>query len=158
MYMKCATVMIGGSNKSKAGFEALPTMFRANSGNGCVVPEGVDAIKFKHPGPKVVGAGQTVISCDNTKPGGSGSKPSSPSKPEPAPPKPVPNPPTNTGNKGACKEGAITCNANGTWSLCGSGINHNMGAAPGGTKCQNGSFVAARSIRFGPEHKLRRAL
>ncbi|KAL7271934.1 hypothetical protein RUND412_005278 [Rhizina undulata] len=70
MFMKCATVTIGGSETSKAGFEKLPEMFRANSGNGCQVPADVDSIKFKNPGPYTVGNGTTTIDCDNTKPGG----------------------------------------------------------------------------------------
>lgn len=82
MYMQCATVEISGSETSSAAFDSLPTMFRANSGNGCTVPEGVQAIKFKNPGPEVIGTGSTTIDCDSTTPGtgtgtgtGSGSSP-----------------------------------------------------------------------------------
>jgi hypothetical protein len=70
--MKCATVTIGGNNKNTEGFEALPTMFRANikiSGKRCIVPEGTKAIKFKNPGFDVVGTGIEESRCDNTKPG-----------------------------------------------------------------------------------------
>ncbi|KAL7267329.1 hypothetical protein RUND412_010089 [Rhizina undulata] len=69
MYMQCATVTIGGSETSEAAFKALPEMFRANSGNGCTVPENIDAIKFKNPGPYTVGSGVTPIDCDNTEAG-----------------------------------------------------------------------------------------
>ncbi|KAL7268513.1 hypothetical protein RUND412_008859 [Rhizina undulata] len=69
MYMQCATVTIGGSETSEAAFKALPEMFRANSGNGCTVPENIDAIKFKNPGPFIVGSGTTAIDCDNTQAG-----------------------------------------------------------------------------------------
>ncbi|KAL7276826.1 hypothetical protein RUND412_000167 [Rhizina undulata] len=61
--MKCATVTIGGSETSIARFKALPEMFRANSENDCEVPEEVEAIKFKNPGPYVVGSGITTIDC-----------------------------------------------------------------------------------------------
>ncbi|KAL7276827.1 hypothetical protein RUND412_000168 [Rhizina undulata] len=75
MYMQCATVTINGLETSKAAFNALPEMFRANSGNGCAVPEGVVAIKFKNSGPYIVGSGKTTIGCDKIKSGsGSGSR------------------------------------------------------------------------------------
>ncbi|KAH0606411.1 uncharacterized protein H6S33_004072 [Morchella sextelata] len=69
MYMRCASVMIGGSEKSTAAFDALPTILRANSGNGCLVPEGITAIKFKNPGPEVFGTGVTPVECDKSQPG-----------------------------------------------------------------------------------------
>jgi len=82
MYMKCATVQINGAKSSVSnlnedpGVKALPTLFRANSGNGCTVPENVDAIAFKNPGPNpkiVSGYTATTISCDSSQPGsGSG--------------------------------------------------------------------------------------
>ncbi|KAL7276819.1 hypothetical protein RUND412_000160 [Rhizina undulata] len=169
MYMKCATVTIGGSETSKAAFEALPEMFRANSGNGCTVPEGVDAIKFKNPGPYFVGSGTTTIDCDSTQ-AGSGSSDSGSSTVVEAPvvqasaaSTPLTSAPSSDSNS-ACTEGAITCNADGTWSLCGSGTNHMMGAAPAGTTCQNGAFVkrsvpnvrSLRNKRFEDYHKRRR--
>ncbi|KAL7274946.1 hypothetical protein RUND412_002122 [Rhizina undulata] len=174
MYMKCATVTIGGSETSTAAFEALPEMFRANSGNGCEVPEDVDAIKFKNPGPYVVGTGTTTIDCDNTQAGtgsgsssgsgsGSGSSstalsPSSTSAPvyqAPATsstptPTEIPTPAYTTApvvavpppsSTAVCQEGLITCNADGTWALCGSGITHQMGASPAGMTCENGGFI-----------------
>ncbi|KAL7276828.1 hypothetical protein RUND412_000169 [Rhizina undulata] len=220
MYMQCATVTIKGSETSTAGFDALPEMFRANSGNGCTVPEATAAIKFKNPGPYIVGSGTTTIDCDNTQPGSgsgssassssSGSSSSSSSAPTgsgsnstssdsgssnsgsgstdsgsssttdssssstdsssgattsgttdsssgssssgstsqetPASNSTAAAPSTSSNSTpsssgGACTEGVITCNADGTWSLCGSGINQKMGAAPAGTTCKNGAFV-----------------
>lgn len=69
MYMRCASVMIGGSEKATTAFDALPTILRANSGNGCLVPEGITAIKFKNPGPEVFGTGVTPVDCDKSLPG-----------------------------------------------------------------------------------------
>ena len=85
MYMKCSTVKIQGTQSSAsnlnedAGVLALPTLFRANSGNGCAVPEGVDFIQFKNPGPNPIqhfGPDQngkpyvpTPIACDSSEPG-----------------------------------------------------------------------------------------
>lgn len=200
--MKCATIMIGGAEKSTAAFDALPEMFRANSGNGCIVPEGIKAIKFKNPGPYTVGTGITPIDCDKTQPGtgggsggGSGSSPSpvptkastkttsksktktktkskatstsaptrtsSPNKPEkpdnkPGPaPAPTPTPtPAPAAPGAACVEGAITCNSDGTWSQCGSGLNQNMGKVAAGMKCNNGKF-SKRSVRFSHDHRRR---
>ncbi|KAF8243561.1 hypothetical protein K440DRAFT_589428 [Wilcoxina mikolae CBS 423.85] len=99
MYMKCATVQINGAKSSASnlnedpGVKALPTLFRANSGNGCAVPENVDAIAFKNPGPNpkiVSGYTRTTIACDNSQPGsgsgassGTGTGTGSPSAPSP---------------------------------------------------------------------------
>lgn len=229
--MKCATVEITGSETSTAAFDALPEMFRANSGNGCAVPEGVQAIAFKNPGPTTVGTGITPIACDNTKPGsgtpttpgnpgGSGTgtpssssvvsapagsapassapagsaptgsaKPTGTSKPTgskpsgsppvsssappsytPAPPsqqKPpsAPQPttsiqapaPSQPAAGGACTEGAVVCNADGSWSQCGSGRLQNMGKVAPGMACKNGTFGRQkRSIRFSHDHMRRR--
>lgn len=103
MYMKCATVQIEGKSSSVSslsqdpGMLALPTFFRANSGNGCTVPEGVDAIAFKNPGENVVSNGgysTTTIDCDDSQPGsGSGSGDETP-EPTPTDEAPVP---TETG-------------------------------------------------------------
>ncbi|CUS13585.1 unnamed protein product [Tuber aestivum] len=71
-------------------------------------------------------------------------------------PSPYPQPPTG----GTCVEGAITCNADGTWSQCGSGVNHNMGKIAPGTNCANDRMKAIkikRSIRFSGEHMARNA-
>ncbi|CUS11866.1 unnamed protein product [Tuber aestivum] len=229
MYMKCATVEITGQETSTAGFEALPEMFRANSGNGCQVPAGIDAIAFKNPGPATVGTGVTPVACDNTQPGsgtpstpgtgnpekpGSGSssassvavkptgtgspssssiavKPTGTGSPAPigtAPPsKTGSTPPSKTGSTppsytsappaqtkaptqtsapseqgqppagGACTEGAVVCNADGTWSQCGSGRLQNMGPVAPGMVCKNGVFDRQRrSIRFSHDHMRRR--
>ncbi|CAZ86463.1 unnamed protein product [Tuber melanosporum] len=223
MYMKCATVEITGQETSTTGFEALPEMFRANSGNGCTVPEGVESIAFKNPGPEVVGKGVTPVACDNTKPGtgtpttpgnpssssvvakppssssvasppnssssvakppsstvvakptgtGTGSAPSFTPTYTPAPPTqpkqpsgtqpaattqtPAPSPPAQPEAGGACVEGAIVCNADGTWSQCGSGRLQNMGPIAPGMTCKNGAFARQkRSIRFSHDHMRRR--
>ena len=91
MYMKCATVQIAGVKSTASDLNqdpamlALPTMFRANSGNGCEVPEGIQALAFKNPGANLVvrlrnGAPAVAVACDNSLPGsgsgsGSGSSP-----------------------------------------------------------------------------------
>jgi hypothetical protein len=102
-YMKCATVQIGGSVSDTSGYESLPTMMRANDGCGCTVPENVDAIDFKNPGPQVIkapGYQQTPIPCDNSKPGsgsGSSSNPGGPISsvvPSPSVPSSPPSKPT----------------------------------------------------------------
>jgi len=50
----------------------------------------------------------------------------------------------------ACQEGKITCNSDGTWSMCGSGMNQNMGKVPGGETCANGAITKRGSgHRFG---------
>jgi len=50
----------------------------------------------------------------------------------------------------ACQEGKITCNSDGTWSMCGSGMNQNMGKIPGGETCANGAITKRGSgHRFG---------
>ncbi|KAL7266110.1 hypothetical protein RUND412_011357 [Rhizina undulata] len=301
MYMQCATVTISGSETSTAAFEALPEMFRANSGNGCTVPEDVDAIAFKHPGPYVIGTGTTTISCDDTTAGtGSGASDSTtvaadttvaptyvadetgnalvyPASTEaaaagdgtvatttaavetptttaaayaaptttsgaymaPTTTAAVETPTSTAGSyvaptdnagayvaptttaaygygaatttlttmvsytstssttvmdyvqtgattttaaaytsatavtqsttsgstsygssstsssSGTCVEGKITCNSDGTWSMCGSGINQNMGDVAAGMTCSDGAMTK-RSIRFSLEHKRRR--
>jgi len=74
-YMKCATVQIGGSSTDSSVCDTLPTMFKANDGSGCTVPENIDAIAFKNPGPSVIkapGYTQTPIDCDNSKSGTTG--------------------------------------------------------------------------------------
>ncbi|CAZ82168.1 unnamed protein product [Tuber melanosporum] len=82
-----------------------------------------------------------------------------PSSPAPAPstaPSQYPQPSTG----GACVEGAITCNADGTWSQCGSGVNQNMGKTAPGTACANGGtkpIKTKRFIRFSKEHMARNA-
>ncbi|KAG0130673.1 hypothetical protein HOY82DRAFT_486448 [Tuber indicum] len=82
-----------------------------------------------------------------------------PSSPAPAPstaPSQYPQPSTG----GACVEGAITCNADGTWSQCGSGVNQNMGKTAPGTACANGGtkpLKTKRFIRFSKEHMARNA-
>ncbi|KAG0635965.1 hypothetical protein HOY80DRAFT_1017681 [Tuber brumale] len=61
---------------------------------------------------------------------------------------------------GACVEGTITCNADGTWSQCGSGVSQNMGKTAPGTACANGRVKAIkikRFIRFSREHMARNA-
>ncbi|KAG0633748.1 hypothetical protein HOY80DRAFT_896024 [Tuber brumale] len=77
MYMKCATVVIGGEETSTGAFDALPGMFKANIGGGCLVPEQTTAIDFKNPGPEKFGKGITPVPCGEpsskgTSPGGSG--------------------------------------------------------------------------------------
>lgn len=72
MYMHCATVIIGGEETSTRAFEALPGMFKANIGGGCLVPEQVTAIDFKHPGPEVFGKGITPVPCGEPSITGSG--------------------------------------------------------------------------------------
>lgn len=84
MYMKCSTVHIDGAKSSASNLNedpavlALPTLFRANSGNGCTVPEGVQAIQFKNPGPGEYPSGGTVIDCDDSRPGSSSGSSSTP--------------------------------------------------------------------------------
>ncbi|RPB01938.1 hypothetical protein L873DRAFT_1763223 [Choiromyces venosus 120613-1] len=79
----------------------------------------------------------------------------------PAPSTPAPSPSTypqpSTG--GTCVEGTVTCNADGTWSQCGSGMNQNMGKTAGGTVCTKGKIETKtkRSIRFSSEHMARNA-
>ncbi|PWW79735.1 Lytic polysaccharide monooxygenase [Tuber magnatum] len=75
---------------------------------------------------------------------------SSPSAPSSAPSS-YPQPPTGR----ACVEGTITCNADGTWSQCGSGVNQDMGKTAPGIDCTNGRMK--RSIRFSSEHMARNA-
>ena len=70
--MHCATVIIGGEETSTRAFEALPGMFKANIGGGCLVPEQVTAIDFKHPGPEVFGKGITPVPCGEPSITGSG--------------------------------------------------------------------------------------
>jgi len=72
MYMQCATVIIGGEETSMRAFEALPGMFKANIGGGCVVPTEITAIDFKHPGPEVFGKGITPVPCGEPSIVGSG--------------------------------------------------------------------------------------
>ncbi|RPB03864.1 hypothetical protein L873DRAFT_1786823 [Choiromyces venosus 120613-1] len=197
MYMKCATVEIGGSETSTAAFDALPEMFRANSGNGCTVPAGIQAIAFKNPGPSTVGTGITPIDCDKTQPGTGTPKtpgntdkkpdtgnpsasavvkptntpaPSAETKPPTTTQAPVTtqapattqtptpySPPQKPQADGACTEGAIICNADGTWSQCGSGRSQNMGLVAAGMVCKNGAFEhQKRSIRFSHDHMRRR--
>lgn len=94
MYMKCATVEINGAKSSVSdlnndpGMLALPTMFRANSGNGCTVLENIDAIAFKNPGKNVVrapGYTATSIACDDSQPGTEGNNAASPPPAAPVP-------------------------------------------------------------------------
>jgi len=113
MYMKCATVAIEGKSSSVSslsedpGMLALPTFFRANSGNGCTVPEGIDAIAFKNPGENVVSNGgytATAIDCDDSQPGsGAGGDTPSPSPtggaPAPTETSAEPPVPTETGTE-----------------------------------------------------------
>ncbi|KAL7269745.1 hypothetical protein RUND412_007581 [Rhizina undulata] len=47
-------------------------------------------------------------------------------------------------SSGTCVEGTITCNNDGTWSMCGSGIVWNMGAVAAGMKCTDGTFTRAQ--------------
>jgi len=84
--------------------------------------------------------------------GGSGSPAPSPttapapvtSTPAPAPaPTYTPTSTTPTSSGGACTEGEIVCNSNGTWSQCGSGMLQLQGAVPPGMACVNGAFQAA---------------
>jgi hypothetical protein len=183
-YMKCATVSIGGSEEEvpNAQISELPTMFRANSDGGkCTVPEGVSSIKFKNPGPDVIGQGETEVPCDYSKAGSAGNgegsdsdsgdseggngeetpvepEPVTPSEPKPVEPKPQPPvtpEPATPPSGGACTEGAVTCNSDGTWSLCGSGMLHKMGPLASGTKCDNGA-ISKRSVRFSAAHTNRR--
>jgi hypothetical protein len=242
MYMKCATAQIDGVTSSVSdlnndpGMLALPTFFRANSGNGCEVPENIDAIAFKNPGANLVLAGgytPTSISCDDSEAGSGSASASTTAAGTVALPATstladivssvvaVPTAATttyagsgdeagNSGDNGAeptniyttttvfagapavtttaaavattaaaattaatttaaaatsvaaegtCVEGAITCNSDGTWSMCGSGYVQNMGAVAAGMKCENGAFYAAnskRSVRFSPAHMRRR--
>ncbi|PWW76945.1 Lytic polysaccharide monooxygenase [Tuber magnatum] len=206
MYMKCATVEITGQETSTAAFDALPEMFRANSGNGCEVPANIDAIAFKNPGPATVGTGVTPIACDSTKVG-SGSpekkpdtgspssssivvkptgtssqlptgtayptyggttppaptktsaatRPAATTKPVTATQAPAPSQQPQPPAGGACVEGAIVCNADRTWSQCGSGRLQNMGPVAPGMACKNGVFDRQRrSIRFSNDHMRRR--
>ncbi|KAI9158370.1 hypothetical protein HJFPF1_06364 [Paramyrothecium foliicola] len=55
MYMNCAAVNIAGGaakRQASAAFSSRPSMFVANVGNGCKVPETVD-VEFPNPGPDV---------------------------------------------------------------------------------------------------------
>ena len=72
MYMQCATVIIGGEETSVKAFEALPGMFKANIGGGCIVSDQITAIDFKHPGPEVFGRGITPVPCGEPSITGSG--------------------------------------------------------------------------------------
>ncbi|PUU82659.1 hypothetical protein B9Z19DRAFT_1061679 [Tuber borchii] len=72
MYMQCATVIIGGDETSMNAFEALPGMFKANIGGGCIVSDQITAIDFKHPGPEVFGKGITPVPCGEPSITGSG--------------------------------------------------------------------------------------
>jgi hypothetical protein len=68
-YMKCSTVKIESEETNLSSLKTLPTMFRANSGNGCTVPENVDAIAFRNPGSNLVINGNytpTKIDCDDS--------------------------------------------------------------------------------------------
>ncbi|KAL7268819.1 hypothetical protein RUND412_008540 [Rhizina undulata] len=178
MYMKCATVTIGGSETSKAAFEALPSILRGNSGNGCTIPENIDAIKFNNPGPDVVGTGVTAVACDSSEAGtGSSSSSSSDSSSgssssaaAAAPSATAATAATSeapaeaasttsastaaTSSGGACTDGAVTCDSDTTWSMCANGVSTSMGAVPAGTTCKNGTFVKRdlSTIRFSPEH------
>lgn len=83
-YMKCATVLIKSFHKDHTRITSLPTAFRADSGNGCTVPENTDAIKFKNPGEHVVvadGVVPTPIDCDPSKPGNNSTMVSKPYPP-----------------------------------------------------------------------------
>lgn len=149
MYMQCATITIGGSVTSRDAFNALPTMFRANTNNGCGVPEGVQSIKFKNPGPQVFGTGVTTIACDSTQPGNGGGG-------NPPPPPPPPSGTTRSTSftslttrfrrsiasavPGSCAEGTITCDSSDTWSICTRGRTVSMGAVASGTKCSGGQI------------------
>lgn len=241
MYMKCATVKIDGAAYTSGdlnqapGMLALPTMFRANSGNGCAVVEGIDAIAFKNPGPRVLKKGgytSVAVGCDSSLPGtDTGAPDISSSTPvtQPAestsivaeptsivagptsiaaePTSAVAEPtsavdlptsvvdlptayPTQTDilaatqkNKSAttltpptveappptveapangtpCPEGKFYCNADNTWSQCGSGVIQNMGTIPAGMQCTDGTFAAKaikRAIRFSHEHMQHRS-
>ncbi|KAL0640115.1 hypothetical protein Q9L58_000943 [Maublancomyces gigas] len=150
MYMQCATVTIGGSQTSKAGFNALPDLLRANTNNGCTVPEGVVAIKYKNPGPQVIGTGTTTIACDNTAPGtGTGSSP--PVVTTAAPTRStsfislttlgVPRLAAPSAAAGACAEGTIICTSTTAWSICAGGNAVPMGNVAAGTKCVAGQIT-----------------
>lgn len=74
--------------------------------------------------------------------------------PAPADPSPSPSSPS-TG--GACKEGEVVCNADGTWSQCGSGQLLNMGGT-NGMVCKDGVLVSpSRARRALRAHRARRA-
>jgi len=57
---------------------------------------------------------------------------------------------------GACTEGAVVCNADGTWSQCGSGQLWNMGGVGGGNTCKDGQIVPAKSRRSLRAHRVAR--
>lgn len=62
---------------------------------------------------------------------------------------------------GACEEGKIVCNADGTWSQCGSGIMQNMGPTAAGMACVDSKMVLASKVkrnapRFSALHRHRR--
>lgn len=48
---------------------------------------------------------------------------------------------------GACTEGEVTCNSDGTWSMCGSGRVQNMGKTAAGMVCKDGKMVRIGSVR-----------
>jgi hypothetical protein len=84
-------------------------------------------------------------------------------KPEPKPKKPETpveqpaKPPVNSPPAGgACTEGQVTCNSDGTWSLCGSGYLQNMGPLASGTVCKDGAISKRSAIRFSAAHLNRR--
>jgi hypothetical protein len=74
-YMKCSTVTISGSETSDTAFNNLPTMMKGNDGQtGCTVqPDEANSLKFKNPGPNVIGTGTVTVACDQSEAGGSGS-------------------------------------------------------------------------------------
>lgn len=163
MYMQCATVTIGGTQTSKAAFDALPDMFRANSGNGCTVIEGITAIRFKNPGPQVVGTGVTTVACDSTQPGTGGGTPPPPvTTTSPTPTRStsfislttlgVPRATPAALVSAACVDGTITCNSTTTWSICNEGVPISMGNVAPGTKCVAGQ-ISKRDSRLAHERR-----
>lgn len=63
---------------------------------------------------------------------------------------------------GGCTEGEVVCNADGTWSQCGSGYMQNMGKTAAGMQCVEAKMVLApskvkrSSVRFSALHRHRR--
>jgi hypothetical protein len=52
MYMNCGPVILTGAGGQQSNFDALPDMFKANIGNDCGVPSGMDVV-FPNPGDDV---------------------------------------------------------------------------------------------------------
>lgn len=178
-YMKCSTVFINSDETDRSCITKLPTAFRANSGNGCIVPENVNGIAFKNPGDYVTtapGIDPVSIDCDSSHPPGfanptgydvpsisttySGAQEGNAAGSDKVYQEPSSEPQKESQEyKPECVEGTVTCNPDGTWSQCGSGRNQLQGRVTPGMVCTDGIFHGAnvkREIRFSALHRRHR--